>query len=165
MHDEHRDDRHIREDNELAKIDDCRKVARGHDVCDECHDAVGGESDDHLHDAHHDAVEAIDDAAEEIGLLRIAIAKLQISKSHKSREDDHGNGRCRASARQVGEDVRRDKRQDGLRDRGVFVILDSDLWTALRRAVRQRTSRPARGALLDSGPQAALQRAARKSTR
>ena len=126
MHNEHRDDRHIREDDELAKIDDCRKVTRGHDVCDERHDAVGGESDDHLHDAHHDAVEAIDDAAEEIGLLRIAIAKLQISKSHKSREDDHGNGRCRAGARQVGEDIRRDKRQDGLRDRGVFVILGSD---------------------------------------
>ena len=109
MHNEHRDDRHIREDNELAKIDDCRKVARGHDVCDECHDAVGGESDDHLHDAHHDAVEAIDDAAEEIGLLRIAIAKLQISMSHKSREDDHGNGRCRARTGQVGEEVRRDE--------------------------------------------------------
>ena len=73
-------------------------------------------------------------AAEEIGLPRIAIAKLQVSKSHKSREDDHGNGRCRARTGQVGEDVRRDERQDGLRDRGVFVILDSDLWAALRRA-------------------------------
>ena len=92
MHAEHRDDGHVAEDDELAQVENGREIRRGHDVGDERQHAVGGKAHDHLHDAHDDAVQRVDQIAEELGLLRVAIAQLQVSQTHDSREDDDGDG-------------------------------------------------------------------------
>ena len=119
MHQEHGDDGHIAEDDELAKVEDSGVIAGGGHVRDQGEHAVGGKAHDHLHDAHDDTVQAVDEAAEELCLLGIAVAQLQVGQAHDGGEDDHGDGGRGARTGKVGEHVDGDHGQDGLRDGGI----------------------------------------------
>ena len=119
MHQEHGDDGHVAEDDELAQVEDGGVIAGGRDVGDKGEHTVGGKAHDHLHDAHDDAVQAVDKVAEELRLFGIAVAQLQVGQAHDGGEDDHGDGGRGARAGKVGEHVDGDHGQDGLRDGGI----------------------------------------------
>ena len=76
MHDEHRDQGNIGNDHELAQVKYGREIAFRHEVRDKGEHAVRSQRQNHVHDAHDDAVKGVDELPEELRLLGIFIAQL-----------------------------------------------------------------------------------------
>ena len=117
VHKEHANQRHVAHEYELAEVDDGGEVARGHDVGHEGEDAVRGEVHHHTHDAHHNAVEAVDEVLEELGLLGVPLPELEPGDAADDGEHHDAHGGVGSATSEVGKDVGRDERDDDLRQR------------------------------------------------
>ena len=147
MHDEHRDQSNIGNDHELAQIEHGCEIALRHEVRDKGEHAVRSERKNHIHDTHDDAIKGVDELLEELRLLGIFIAQLQIRNAHDCRENDDRDGGRRAASSEIGEYVRRNEAEqllrNGERGNGFLLVLKGCELGRVHRAIGKACARQA----------------------
>ena len=147
VHDEHRDQGNIGNDHELAQVKYGREIAFRHEVRDKGEHAVRSERKNHIHNAHDDTVKSVDELLEELRLLGIFIAQLQIRNAHDCRENDDRDSGRRAASGEIGEHIRRNETKqllrNGERGNGFLLVLKRCKLGRVHRAIGKTCARQA----------------------